>query len=175
MIWCFSVAGCMTDFRVSQVSDFGFARELSDGKDGGKTKTEVGPIRWMSPEALLGKDYSEKSDVWAFGCTIIEMIIADVPFYDLSLVDTALRVRDKKVTPLQYHKKTIDSLPVDEYIVALLRKLFPYDPRERPTFAEIVAFLEENAPDDVLKAEERRQKRRQKREKILNAIDEIAL
>ncbi len=28
----------------------------------------------MAPESLLSKEYSEKSDIWAYGCTIIEIL-----------------------------------------------------------------------------------------------------
>jgi serine/threonine protein kinase len=35
-----------------------------------KTKSEVGPIRWMSPESIGQQVYSKKSDVWMFGIVV---------------------------------------------------------------------------------------------------------
>jgi serine/threonine protein kinase len=50
------------------ISDFGFARVAAD--EGGQTQTTVGPLRWMSPEALKKGLYSTKSDAWSFGVTV---------------------------------------------------------------------------------------------------------
>ncbi len=51
------------------VSDFGFARTIGENDDAGQTTSNVGPIKWMAPESLSSRVYSEKSDVWSFGIT----------------------------------------------------------------------------------------------------------
>jgi serine/threonine protein kinase len=49
-----------------KISDFGMSRILQKEEEG-KTKTNIGPIRWMAPESLANQTYSKKSDVWSFG------------------------------------------------------------------------------------------------------------
>lgn len=40
-----------------------------------ETKTDYVATRWYrSPEILLGKNYDQKSDIWALGLVIIELI-----------------------------------------------------------------------------------------------------
>jgi serine/threonine protein kinase len=42
-----------------KVADFGYARVVGE-EAVGKTKTTVGPIRWMSPESIANREFSEK-------------------------------------------------------------------------------------------------------------------
>jgi len=57
----------------AKVADFGMARVLQGDSQEGQTAATVGPIRSMATEALKFKQYSEKSDVWAFGvCCVRE-------------------------------------------------------------------------------------------------------
>ncbi|KAG8939826.1 hypothetical protein FRC04_005957 [Tulasnella sp. 424] len=61
--------------------DFGLTRTTDL-----KTPTEMkgaGAIRWQSPELLNGHSKSFKSDVYAFGMTIVEVLTGSVPFPDL--------------------------------------------------------------------------------------------
>ncbi len=53
-----------------KISDFGLARVLTQPEEEGgvlsqKTKSNVGPVRWMAPECIGELKYSTKSDVWA--------------------------------------------------------------------------------------------------------------
>jgi hypothetical protein len=44
-----------------KLTDFGMSRIVDEQKRHGTTKSELGPIRWMSPESLKSKEYSVKS------------------------------------------------------------------------------------------------------------------
>lgn len=159
-----------------KISDFGMSRSVVEKASSGQTQSATGPIRWMPPESL-GRVYSEKSDVWAYGCVIFELMTGSIPFPDLDLIDIVARVRDHRETPLSSLSgdlaASIDACP--EYLIGLMRKCFAYEPEKRPTFAEIIEFLQESAPQEVLKVEAARIKRREKREKLLKAIDDIVV
>jgi hypothetical protein len=45
----------------AKVTDFGMSRLINEQQQRGTTKSELGPIRWMAPEALKEKQYSAKS------------------------------------------------------------------------------------------------------------------
>jgi serine/threonine protein kinase len=159
-----------------KVADFGLSRTVSDTSNTGKTATNTGPIRWMDSSAL-SQTYSEKSDVWAFGCTLFELVTGSIPYPESELIDIAIQVRDQGLTPLSDMPgdvaAKIDAAP--EYLITLMKMCFTQEQSKRPSFQQIVEYLQQNAPKTVLRVEEKRRKRREKRQKILLAMDEIAL
>jgi len=61
--------------NVVKIADFGQARFLQEGENDWKLdKIMRMPIRYMSPESLSTKRFSLKSDVWAFGVAIWEIL-----------------------------------------------------------------------------------------------------
>lgn len=46
-----------------RLTDFGFAKELTEGK----TRSFVGTVEYMCPEMILRKDYGKPSDYWSLG------------------------------------------------------------------------------------------------------------
>jgi len=119
---------------VAKISDFGMSRSLSENQSAGKTASLVGPIKWMSPEAL-NLTYSEKSDVWAFGALLVEMLTGEQPFGDqMDLIEVALAVRDQGKHP-PFPK---DKIPV---FTQVLEKIFVSNSDDRPDFASIVSIL----------------------------------
>lgn len=116
-----------------KVSDFGFSRVV--GESGvGKTTTDVGPIRWMAPEALLERTFSEKSDVWAYGCLLIEIFTGQPPFPNMDIFKVAVTVRDDGTRP---------EVPAvaPEWAQSIMSDCFQVDPARRPTFKEICSRL----------------------------------
>ena len=51
------------------MADFGMSRDTQE--DGNQTKCEVGPLRYMAPEAMAKRLYSVQTDIWAFGVVMV--------------------------------------------------------------------------------------------------------
>jgi serine/threonine protein kinase len=55
------------------VGDFGFARLKEKGAAYAKTKSSLGPVKYMSPESIKEKKYSEKTDAYSFAVLMWEV------------------------------------------------------------------------------------------------------
>eukprot|EP00039_Didymoeca_costata_P023201 m.6325 g.6325 ORF g.6325 m.6325 type:complete len:919 (+) comp3518_c0_seq1:175-2931(+) len=58
-----------------KVADFGMARRVGKGKSykfGSDSQIKI-PIRWSAPDAMFRREFSEKTDVWAYGVTMWEV------------------------------------------------------------------------------------------------------
>lgn len=60
-----------------KIGDFGISKILSTKN---QAQTVVGTPYYLSPEMCEGKDYNEKSDVWALGCILYELVHLKRPF-----------------------------------------------------------------------------------------------
>jgi len=121
--------------RNPKVSDFGLSRAL-ELKNQGQTMTYVGPVRWMSPESLKTREYSEKSDVWSFGVLCWEILERKEPYENEDPLEVALSIRDAKrtlVIPAHTHKS----------LVRLMNNCWNQDVTQRCTFENISYFLNE--------------------------------
>jgi len=116
------------------VSDFGFARAVASENDSRSTQTQAfyGPLKWMAPEALERQVYSVKTDVWAYGVTVWEILTRKEPYGNMNLPQTTLAVMTGKTKDhLQFPDTTA------EILVDLLHRCWAMDPDERPTFQVI--------------------------------------
>ena len=50
-----------------KITDFGLSKCLDVGESGYKAGHGKVPVRWLAPECLRSREFSHKSDVWAFG------------------------------------------------------------------------------------------------------------
>eukprot|EP00928_Gymnodinium_smaydae_P057894 TRINITY_DN41115_c0_g1_i1.p1 TRINITY_DN41115_c0_g1~~TRINITY_DN41115_c0_g1_i1.p1 ORF type:complete len:358 (-),score=85.25 TRINITY_DN41115_c0_g1_i1:45-1055(-) len=61
---------------VAKLADFGCSKRT----DSTMTHTMRGSIPWMAPEVIAHSRYGKAADVWSFGCVVIEMGTAAVPW-----------------------------------------------------------------------------------------------
>ena len=59
---------------VVKIGDFGMARDIYVSTYYRPIGKRMSPVRWMPPEALIDAKFSTKSDVWAYGVVIWEMV-----------------------------------------------------------------------------------------------------
>ncbi len=70
------------------VMDFGLAR-LTEASRLTKLDTAMGTVAYMSPEQAQGMEVDSRTDVWALGCVLYEMVSGQRPFqgqYDQALL-----------------------------------------------------------------------------------------
>jgi Tol biopolymer transport system component len=91
-----------------------------------KAGTVMGTVPYMSPEQLHGKAVDARTDIWAFGCVLYEMITGRPPFSgesDAALMGAILRAEPE---PLSNARPDVPAA-LDEIVSGALAK----DPEER--------------------------------------------
>jgi serine/threonine protein kinase/Tol biopolymer transport system component len=81
------------------IMDFGLAR-LTEASRLTKVDTAMGTVAYMSPEQAQGMEVDHRSDVWALGCVLYEMVSGQRPFqgqYDQALL---YEIVHEEVAPL---------------------------------------------------------------------------
>ncbi|MDA1235522.1 MAG: protein kinase, partial [Acidobacteria bacterium] len=81
------------------IMDFGLAR-LTEASRLTKVDTAMGTVAYMAPEQAQGMDVDSRSDIWALGCVLYEMVAGQRPF--LGQYDQALlyEIVHEEVAPL---------------------------------------------------------------------------
>jgi len=117
-----------------KISDFGMSRILEQSEEG-KTKSDIGPVRWMAPESIATRNYSKKSDVWMFGIVVYEIVAQCEPHKEIvNMLEIATAIRDNGLTP----KIPDDSPPL---LQQLMEMCWQKDPEQRPTMETVIAIL----------------------------------
>lgn len=102
-----------------------------------------GSLLWISPEIVLRKFWSEKSDVYAFGIVVWEIFSGRVPYSEHSSeCNTELLRRILgNLRPSLQHISNIDAA-----ILSLIAKMWDDDPNKRPSMVEVLDSLRNKDP-----------------------------
>ncbi|XP_063299570.1 tyrosine-protein kinase FRK [Pelobates fuscus] len=122
---------------VYKVADFGLARVFEDDNNVYEAKNDVKlPLKWTAPEAARKNKFSVKSDVWAFGILIFEIVTyGKMPYPGLN----GRQVLDKLEQGYRIPKPL--NCPLDLYNIML--ECWNASPEDRPTFETLQWRLED--------------------------------
>ncbi|XP_055345879.1 platelet-derived growth factor receptor alpha-like [Paramacrobiotus metropolitanus] len=135
----------VTDRNVVKISDFGMAKQCQS--DIYVLETDLDgpmPVKWMAPEAVLQRRFSEKSDVWSFGVLTCEIFSLGRDPYPDSVVkgqvmEFVMKIRDGfRITRPVYY-------PADIFNKVANRS-WEINPNDRPTFQQLRQILENYVP-----------------------------
>jgi serine/threonine protein kinase/tetratricopeptide (TPR) repeat protein len=119
---------------VVKVVDFGLATAAAGDRAPDRSRTTgvmtgegtiLGTAGYMSPEQARGKPTDKRTDIWAFGCVLYEMLTGRPPFPGETLTDTIVSVLERE--------PNWQALPVSTptRIRDLLRRSLQKDPERR--------------------------------------------
>src|SRR5690554_2326942 len=123
------------------------------------TRTTIGPLKYMSPEAIANRVYSTQSDVWSFGIVVWEILVTlsksshlfqtrEAPHEDLDMHTAAYRIMEEGIRP---------PIPSEapEHIQLLLKDCWQLSPSQRPSFEQICVGIQRSMKESRI-AEEKR-------------------
>jgi WD40 repeat protein len=132
------------DGRV-KILDFGLAKLKSERDDGGQTDMQtatgtqpgvvLGTMGYMAPEQVRGRDADKRSDLFAFGTILYEMLSGQKAFRGDSAADTITAILTKEPPDLSQTNRDIHP-GLDRIVRHCLEK----NPEERFESARDVAF-----------------------------------
>uniref|UniRef100_A0A6Q2Z848 non-specific protein-tyrosine kinase n=1 Tax=Esox lucius TaxID=8010 RepID=A0A6Q2Z848_ESOLU len=116
-----------------KLGDFGLSRYIEDEEYYKSSVTRL-PIKWMAPESINFRRFTTASDVWMFAVCMWEILSqGQQPFFWLENRDVINQLEQGIRLPKP------DNCPPALY--SLMTRCWSYDPRDRPTFTELVYCL----------------------------------
>ncbi|MCC6989538.1 MAG: serine/threonine protein kinase [Acidobacteria bacterium] len=121
---------------VVKLADFGVAHVV--GGESTRTGVLLGTPAYLAPEVLAGQRASERSDLYALGVTMYQLLTGELPHEGASLGEWLRRITHEPAPPLS---RARPDLPPPWG--ALIARLLARDPAERPSdAASLVADLQ---------------------------------
>lgn len=117
----------ITSYGQTKVTDFGIARATGDGE---QTMTQTGMVigtaSYLAPEQAQGNPVDARSDVYALGCVLYEMLTGQPPFSG----DTPLSIAYKHVRETPHTPSSVNA-DVPDALDAIVMKALAKNPDNR--------------------------------------------
>lgn len=133
----------LDEYLTPKVADFGRSQMVRAGEVY-VTDEPMQPLKWLAPETMLNRHCSEKTEVWAFGVFMWEIITDNEPYSDLSPTEACLSIlREGRRLPLT-------NIPYDS-LRNLIASCWEANPDARPTLREAGVVLTKTVLPEVIK------------------------
>ena len=92
-----------------------------------------GTAYWMSPESIQRKEYGWKTDIWSFGCTVLEMLNTKPPYRELSKPSALSKIVNENLIP---------SFPPDtsDHCMVFVKNCLQKEPQLRPSAKDLLGY-----------------------------------
>jgi len=137
-----------------KVTDYGLSLLAHAGFTGGTSVVEIqtissnaaGPTRWMAPESIRRRVYSQKSDVWSFGVLLYEV-------WTLGMIPYHLIADDKEVARVVLQGERLPRPDnCSQQLYAIMQDCWKTSSRDRPSMLELQTALQEVFTEETLEA-----------------------
>lgn len=121
------------------IADFGLSRFSEATKGAYTTATREGSTRWMAPELMEESEEGTyrrtyESDVYAYGCTCLEIYTKNVPFHRVDEFQAGMKV-------LRGLRPARPASIAEDGLWALVERCWRQDPTERPSISDVATKM----------------------------------
>ncbi len=128
----------LTKSMQPKVTDFGLSRAVGE-TEYCNTNSDIGPVRWMAPEALKKQVFSKKSDVWSFGVLVWEVVSnGELPYHKYTSLAAVFAALMKKKAVLEIPETA------PQVLAELIGLCMQRNPEQRPDFEQLSKMLANN-------------------------------
>ncbi|XP_028393591.1 proto-oncogene tyrosine-protein kinase receptor Ret-like [Dendronephthya gigantea] len=126
--------------NVAKICDFGLARDVGSAEEYIRNTQHLLPVKWMSLESLFYGVFTTASDVWSFGVLLYEITtLGEEPYKNIPprAVITHVESGGRMTKPPHCSNE----------VYKIMSNCWKIDPKERPTFPEILQVLRDMLDD----------------------------
>jgi len=142
-------------FGVPKIIDFGLA--VPKDRMEGRRDLRSGTPTYMAPEQVRGTDIDERCDIYSFGILAYEMLVGRLPY-----AAEGVSVRSQHLSGYATPPRRLDpTIPCE--VEDIVMKAMEKEPDDRyQAMSDLVKTLTRAVPDQIMDADERRQRRRKR-------------
>ncbi|XP_056408825.1 serine/threonine-protein kinase Nek9 isoform X2 [Hyla sarda] len=120
----------LTKANLIKLGDYGLAKQLNS--EFSMAETCVGTLYYMSPELCQGVKYSFKSDIWAVGCVLYELLTLTRTFDATNPLNLCVKIVQGNWA------MELDNSVYSQELIDVVQLCLQQDPEKRPSADEIL-------------------------------------